>query len=432
MEEMKDFSYETISQPYYFESDHVALKENCDYRNLLHTIALLEAQRQKTAQDIETLYKAQDVAMAEPLQFVKKLQKGENLGFPLPQKIADLPDISWEKYTNNANFSHFASSRHKTRNKKGVFDTGNIDQVQSLKSKLLQGVTSSSSNVSNASSSSIDNEIVIVRGRAKDSSKPSTFNQLWTEEEQQRLESLLVEYPPEEVEAKRWSKIANALGNRTTIQVASRVQKYFLRLAKEGLPVPGRMPSLNSQTKRSTHRHHKYNRMYYNSSTFLQSHTPPVWMPDDGPNIESNIGRVVKQEDEVSQPEILRYGNDSSEDEEYPEDVLKSKEYEELQHLRKLRIEKLQHEKSALTKHIGYKCDNCGCEPIVGIRWHCIDCPTEISFDFCDDCSIVPFQKEKHDSSHRLAPVKTDVLDSDYMSFTKSYNYLDSNYMPAS
>ena len=34
-----------------------------------------------------------------------------------------------------------------------------------------------------------------------------------------RLESLLIEYPPEEVEAKRWSKIADALGNRTPIQV---------------------------------------------------------------------------------------------------------------------------------------------------------------------------------------------------------------------
>ena len=34
-----------------------------------------------------------------------------------------------------------------------------------------------------------------------------------------RLENLLVEYPPEEVEAKRWSKIAEALGNRTPIQV---------------------------------------------------------------------------------------------------------------------------------------------------------------------------------------------------------------------
>ena len=43
------------------------------------------------------------------------------------------------------------------------------------------------------------------------------------------------------------------------------------------------------------------------------------------------------------------------EDEDYPEDLLNSEEYKELQELRKLRINKLQHEKTALIKHIGYK-----------------------------------------------------------------------------
>jgi hypothetical protein len=36
---------------------------------------------------------------------------------------------------------------------------------------------------------------------------------LWTAEEQRRLEELLIQYPPEEVEARRWQKIAAALGN---------------------------------------------------------------------------------------------------------------------------------------------------------------------------------------------------------------------------
>ena len=38
--------------------------------------------------------------------------------------------------------------------------------------------------------------------------------------DQARLEQLLQIYPPEEVESKRWKKIANALGNRTAKQVA--------------------------------------------------------------------------------------------------------------------------------------------------------------------------------------------------------------------
>ena len=58
-----------------------------------------------------------------------------------------------------------------------------------------------------------------MRGRVKDESKSRTFNKLWTAEEQRRLEELLVEHQPEPVEARRWAKIAESLGNRTTQQV---------------------------------------------------------------------------------------------------------------------------------------------------------------------------------------------------------------------
>lgn len=101
---------------------------------------------------------------------------------------------------------------------------------------------------------------LLVRGREFNQRKPETFNQLWTPEEQKRLEELLgilnaqkkiyfilnffncyvVIYPPEQVEMERFRKIAKALGNRTPLQVQSRVQKYFIKLQKAGLPVPGR------------------------------------------------------------------------------------------------------------------------------------------------------------------------------------------------
>lgn len=64
----------------------------------------------------------------------------------------------------------------------------------------------------------------------------------WSVEEQKRLEELLIEFPPEDVELHRFRKIANALGNRTVQQVCSRVQKYFLKLHSMGLPIPGRIP----------------------------------------------------------------------------------------------------------------------------------------------------------------------------------------------
>jgi hypothetical protein len=50
--------------------------------------------------------------------------------------------------------------------------------------------------------------------------------------------ALLSVYPDEPVASHRWQKIADALGNRTARQVASHAQKYFIRLAREGQPVP--------------------------------------------------------------------------------------------------------------------------------------------------------------------------------------------------
>jgi len=38
---------------------------------------------------------------------------------------------------------------------------------------------------------------------------------------QEKLEKLLVLFPPEEVEARRWEKIAKALGSRTPQQVSN-------------------------------------------------------------------------------------------------------------------------------------------------------------------------------------------------------------------
>ena len=88
----------------------------------------------------------------------------------------------------------------------------------------------------------VDGKQYLVRGRLFDGkTKPKTFNQPWTTDEQRRLEELLHEYPSEDVEMERWKKIAGSLGNRTAIQVQSRVQKYFLKLHKAGLPIPGKL-----------------------------------------------------------------------------------------------------------------------------------------------------------------------------------------------
>ena len=60
---------------------------------------------------------------------------------------------------------------------------------------------------------------MVVRGRKLEDDKPGSFNQLWTAEEQTKLEYLLQVYPSEKREVRRWEKIAKALGNRTPKQV---------------------------------------------------------------------------------------------------------------------------------------------------------------------------------------------------------------------
>ncbi|KZT43414.1 hypothetical protein SISSUDRAFT_978555 [Sistotremastrum suecicum HHB10207 ss-3] len=68
--------------------------------------------------------------------------------------------------------------------------------------------------------------------------RPDTYKQAWTHEEQHILERLLAEIP--EGAKNRWAKISQGMmGRRTPRQVASRVQKYFAKLKKFGVPDPG-------------------------------------------------------------------------------------------------------------------------------------------------------------------------------------------------
>ncbi|XP_041367934.1 ZZ-type zinc finger-containing protein 3-like [Gigantopelta aegis] len=405
------------SQTYYFESDHVALKSNPDYQSLLRSIALLESQRIQAIKDLDKLYEGQTKALQDPIGFVECLQNGKKFDFPSLQlqQVATIPSIDWEKYTSNVQFTSFGV-RHMTR----------------LKKQLVHGTTDEELKSSGQTGMSYcptvdDCDVRVVRGRIKTDAKSATFNQLWTVEEQKRLEELLVTYPPEEVEAKRWQKIASALGNRTVQQVASRVQKYFIKLTKAGLPVPGRIPNLNAYNKKSGHRHHRYNKMYYPSSTFLHAFEPPVYMSDDED--------FKSYEDDSSSFSQWNLSPDVSDEEDIPPDLRCTQEYQELIRWKMIKKER-QMSEDKVVHHVGYKCDNCDREPIVGTRWHCVDCPMDAACDFCDDCVDCVFESSTHNTSHRLKAVKqagNPTIDQDYTKFMPGdYNYLDPNYMPAS
>ena len=106
------------SNVYFFESDHLALKGNRDYQNILKTIVVLEAQRMKALQDLDKLLECQKEALKDPIEYVRKLQNGEDVGIPPPQNIANLPNIHWENYTSSVDPATFGKHKHMTRNKK--------------------------------------------------------------------------------------------------------------------------------------------------------------------------------------------------------------------------------------------------------------------------------------------------------------------------
>ncbi|KAK8775426.1 hypothetical protein V5799_031229 [Amblyomma americanum] len=413
---------------FFFESDHLALRGNSDYRNALKTLAVLEAQRVQVVQDIEKLIEVRDEALEDPIRFVERLQKKEDLGIPVPQLVAPIPNIDWSEYSLMGIQRGIEGKRQFTRHAAKTEPKG-------AETSQAQGQGSSGINGGN----------ILIRGRVFSENKPATFNQLWTAEEQKRLEELLLKFPPEEIESRRWEKIASALGNRTPTQVASRVQKYFIKLAKAGLPVPGRIPNVTAprkigtgHTRRGYHHHHgsqKSSTYLFSQSTFFASHRPPVFMNDaDDDSCSSSWGHLESSNSGSQGKSEARPGNEDDAD--LDAAVKESAEYQELLALRKVREERMK--RTGLAQHVGFRCDRCECAPIMGTRWHCTDCPTGTSIDFCNDCVDCMHETATHKDDHHLEPIRvaqdcSTFHDRDYMSFTGAdYNYLDPNYLPGS
>ncbi|KAK6627453.1 hypothetical protein RUM44_009930 [Polyplax serrata] len=387
---------------FFFETESLALKGNKDYLKLLRTLCILESQRLQALKDIDKLLEIQDQALSNPIEFVYKLERGDDIGVPCPQTVPEVPEIDWSKYKVSLPPEAF---RPQTRQKERP--------ITEIKEKP---------------------DVIKVRGRVYDNSKPITFNQLWTLEEQLRLEELLVKFPPEKNETRRYMKIAEALGNRTVTQVTSRCQKYFLKLQKAGLPVPGRIPKLKSDYLRSPkyagHQHSRNNSFLYPRSTFFPQLNPPVSMPevDDLPGTSVIDVNLIKMEPK-----------DAEEDNIYPEDVKNSDEFKKLALLKRIKRDKEKNINSVKFEHVGYKCNGCMEEPILGTRWHCYDCDPRESIDFCSECLISQLESEKpHSLSHHFLAINTTQQngfewDKDYSYqkyFHGGYNYLDPNFMP--
>ncbi|KXJ05323.1 ZZ-type zinc finger-containing protein 3, partial [Exaiptasia diaphana] len=237
-------------QRFFFESDYLALKDNKHYHLLLQTLVALEGQRVQAVKDLDALCVEEAKALDDPVGFVEKLQNNEPLGLPSPQNVIKLPKIPWESYASSF---------------------GPID----MSLPIQHHTRSSTASNSEKATQELQPAANLLNSEVTDSNTSETIFS-----EATRLEKLLQVYPQEDIEAKRWEKIAKALGNRTPKQVASRVQKYFIKLAKAGLPVPGRVPNIPRSGARTAKRSSHYQMMGFRNSTFFPSYQPRVFMSD--------------------------------------------------------------------------------------------------------------------------------------------------------
>lgn len=79
---------------FFFESDHLALRGNADYRAVLRTIVILEAQRIEATKHIDRIAEVQRDAMRDPEEFLKRLQSGQSLELPGRISIQEVSDHS--------------------------------------------------------------------------------------------------------------------------------------------------------------------------------------------------------------------------------------------------------------------------------------------------------------------------------------------------
>jgi hypothetical protein len=240
----------------------------------------------------------------------------------------------------------------------------------------------------------------------------------------------------------RWKKIATALGNRTAVQVQSRTQKYFQKLSKAGLPIPGRLNKNRSRYMRQTssgrtsnHASKRYagSLVGHKNSSFFPSLSPSVKMEEDDEDEDESMALSGAKSGPILNDGYYLEDEDVSDEEEVPENMRRSEAYRELMWLKRIRREKeLEQRTGGPSVHAGFRCDGCDTEPIVGGRFQCSECLDPDTVDFCCTCAARGLDVgDRHKAEHVLKPVRkkkaaATAVDREYLD---AKNYLDPNFV---
>ncbi|KAG0200667.1 ZZ-type zinc finger-containing protein 3 [Mortierella sp. GBA30] len=273
----------------------------------------------------------------------------------------------------------------------------------------------------------------------RDETKPPLYNIPWSDEEQRLLEKLLDEYPDEPVAAQRFQKISAAMGTRTPKQVASRVQKYFIKLVKAGLEAPGRM-NYSLETSKPKSKTAGGAGAASNAKGKKRKDGPAGAAGGEGSVSKSKAGRPRKKDTSAeaggsgsgsnkkqrpksllgsgfgrtSGTQYLQYAAaptvymSDEDDEESVQDMLAvSYNNNNINSSSSSSAQGIDLGHGVAT-HMGYYCDACGVDPILGVRHSCLDCDEFGGTDLCGPCfNLGTYQNDHHVLSHRFQAFET-------------------------
>ncbi|KAF9180487.1 hypothetical protein BGZ50_006181 [Haplosporangium sp. Z 11] len=213
----------------------------------------------------------------------------------------------------------------------------------------------------------------------REESKPPLYNIPWSDEEQQLLEKLLDEFPDEPVAAQRFQKISAAMGTRTPKQVASRVQKYFIKLVKAGLEAPGRMNySLESKPKNKGAAANIKGKKRKDAPVGEGAIKPKASRPKKKDSAEMGLGTGAGNRRQKAKS-LLSTGSGRTSGTQYlhyssAPTVYMSEEDDEESVQDMLAVSNNSNtagsdaSNNGIISHLGFACDACGVDPILGVR----------------------------------------------------------------